>query len=557
NGQRLQLGQTYSMTAQAGAGCSFINWTGSLTDTNATLTFVMETNLTFTANFTDPIRPTIVITSPSGKKFNASNAVFTATGTASDNGQLAAVWYQLNGGGWIQATNTANWTAGLNLSQSANTLQAYAVDTFNNVSTTNSVSFNYISSSQITIFGTGQGTLNPNYNGALLQNGKTYTMTAKPAFNYLFVNWTDADGNPLTTSTKLSFTVQSNMTVQVNFLPNPFVTMVGPFAGLFYDTNNISLTNSGSFNLTLTGVGKFSAKGQFSSGTKLSFSGTFEPDGTYSNTVTPKGSSPLTVQLQLNPVNAGQISGSIGGPGWTSPLFAVRALFSAANPAPERTNKYTLVIPGGNDSTVQPAGNGYATVSVNISGDVTLSGVLGDGSKAAQKTFINKLGVWPLFVAPYKKSGGAIFGWMTFTNLAHSDFNGLLYWLAAPNASPGYPAGFNFNEGIDAVGSIYSFTNGVPLLNVPTGGISVLQLGNPVQSSTNHFTLGTDNKVTSADGLTMTVTTSSGLFKGTAPSPVDGATVPINGVLLQKQNAAYGSFLNSGQSGAVSVGPGQ
>jgi len=91
------------------------------------------------------------------------------------------------------------------------------------------------------------------------------------------------------------------------------------------------------------------------------------------------------------------------------------------------------------------------------------------------------------------------------------------------------------------------------LLNLPNGGISVLQLGNPVQSYTNTFTLGSDNKITSPDGLNVTITTASGLFKGTATSLGTGASVPINGILLQKQNAAYGNFLNNGQSGAVTL----
>jgi hypothetical protein len=545
------------MTAQAGKGCSFINWTGSLETTNPTITFVMQTNLSFTANFTDPIPPAIVITSPSKKGFHASNSVFTATGTATDNGQVAAVYYQLNGGGWIQATNTTNWTAGLTLTESANTLQAYAVDSLNNVSATNSVAFTYVPSSKIAIFASGLGLPVPNYDGSLLENGKTYNMTAKPSLGYLFLKWTDANGNTLTTSPKFTFTVQTNTTVVMYFVRNGFAPLVGPFAGLFYDTNNISPTNSGFINLTLSPSGGFSAKGQFSSGQKVSFSGAFSADNTYSNTVAPKGSSPLTVQLNLSSANSGQISGSIGGPGWTSSLFAIRAVYNPVNPAPQRTNKYTMVIPGGNDSTTQPAGNGFGIVTVDASGNVTFAGTLSDGSKAAQKTFLGKQGAWPFFVAPYKKKAGAIFGWMTFADLDNSDLSGELFWLAAPQASPGYPAGFNFSEGIQAVGSIYSFTNGVPLLNLPAGGADVLQLGNPVQSYTNTFTLGTDNKITSADGLSATITTASGLFKGTATSLGNGTAVPINGILLQKQNAAYGYFLNNGQSGAVTLEPAQ
>ena len=552
DGQRLLLGHTYSMTAQAGASCSFINWTGSTTDTNATLTFVMQTNLTFIANFTDPIRPTVTITTPQ-KNSHASNSMFTASGTAADNGQVAEVWYQLNDGSWTMATNTTNWTAGLTLTQSANTLRAYAVDSLDNVSDTNSVAFTWVPSSQMRVIAVGQGTVSPNYDGSFLENGKTYKMTAKAGFNNIFTGWTDGNGNNISTSPTLSFLVQSNATFHANFIVNPFVPMIGPFAGLFYDTNNIGATNSGYFTLSLTPKGSFSAKVQMASGQKLSFSGNFAGDGSYSNSVPVKGSAPLVVLLQLGSANAGEIGGFIGNGNWVSPLFAVRALYSPANPAPQQ-NKYTLVIPGGNDSTTQPAGNGYGSVSVDVSGNVTFKGVLGDGAKATQKTFINKPGVWPLFVAPYKGLG-AIFGWMTFTNLNNSDLSGVLYWVKQPQASSSvYPAGFNFPEGIQAVGSVYSFTNGVPLLNLPGGGISVLQMGNPVQNSTNHFTLGNDNKITSADGLKVTITTSSGLFKGTATSPGDGASVPITGVLLQKQNTAYGFFLKGGQSGGVYLG---
>jgi sugar lactone lactonase YvrE len=555
NGQLLEIGKSYSMTAQAGAGCSFVSWTGSLTTTNTTLTFVMDTNLTFIANFTDPIRPTLVITSPQNGS-HVSNAVFTATGTAADNGQLATVFYRLNGGNWIQATNTSNWTAGLALSGSANTLEAYAMDTFTNVSITNSVAFTYVPSSQITVHTTGQGTIAPNYDGWLLEIGKSYTMTAKPGFNSIFAKWTDDAGNTLTTAPALTFTVQSNLTVRANFVSNPFPLLSGPFAGLFYDTNNIETTNSGFISLTLASLGSFSSKIQLTSGQKISMSGHFTTDGTFSNSVAVKGSTPLIVQFTLDSANQGQISGSISGAGWAAQLFAVRALFSPVNPAPQANKKYTLVIPGGDDSSVRPGGNGFGTIAVDVSGNVTLSGTLADGAKVKQKTFMNKQSLWPLFAAPYKNQG-AIFGWMTFvTNQVNTDLTGTLYWFRNPQPSASlYPAGFNFPGGISALGSLYAFTNGTPLLNLPSGGVSVLQFGNPLQSYTNNFTLGADNKITSANGLKATITTVSGLFKGTAISLGNSTSVPINGVLLPKQNSGFGYFLSNGRSGAVYLGP--
>lgn len=554
NGVSLEIGKTYSMTAQAGTGSAFVNWTGSSTTDSPTLTFVMQSNLTFVANFTDPIRPTLAILSPT-KSGHISNAVFTATGTAADNGQLAAVWYRLNGGGWTQATNTSNWTAGLALTQSANTLQAYAVDTFNNFSTTNSVAFTYVPSSQIKVLMTGPGTLTPNYDGWSLQNGKTYSMTAKPAFNYLFSGWTDGSNNPVSTSSTIKFVVQSNLTLHANFAPNPFSTLAGPYAGLFYNTNNIALTNSGFVSISLSLVGNFSGKLQLGSGQSASVSGSFSPQGVFAGTITPKGSTPLALQLHLDSANGGRILGVVNGVGWASPVLAYRAFYSSLNPAPQANKKYTFVIPGGDDSTLQPGGNGYGTISSSSAGDLTVTGALGDGSKVAQKTFVSKGGQWPFYVAPYKGQG-VIFGWMTFEDESDNDLHGLLNWFRLPQATAKiYPAGFNFVGGIQAVGSALSFTNGVPLLNLPSGGVAILQQGNPVQSFTNHFTLSTANKVTSTDGLSVTITTASGLFKGSAHNPGDGKSVPINGVILQKQNAAYGTFLGTGQSGAVYLGP--
>ncbi|HXT12950.1 MAG TPA: Ig-like domain-containing protein [Candidatus Angelobacter sp.] len=556
NGVFLEIGQTYSITAQAGAGSSFVSWTGNgdfTTDSNV-LTFVMQSNLTFTANFTDTIGPALTIGLPKNG-LHVSNAVFTAIGAVSDNGQLAGVWYQLNGGGWMQASNTAtNWTAALSLTGSANTLEVYAVDTFNNVSPTNTVSFTYVPSGRMTVITSGNGTLSPNYDGWYLQLGKSFTMTAKPSLNWIFTGWTDGAGNTVATSPALKFTVQSNTTFSAEFIPNPFLFFQGPFAGLFYDTNNPAVSSSGFFSFTLGFSGSFSAKMQFASGQKASFSGDLSPNGTFSNSVTAKGSAPFTVQLALDSSNGGRLTGTVSQDGWTAPLMAVRASYSQLHAAPQANNKYTLIIPGGNDSTVAPAGNGYGTVSVNVAGDVKFSGVLGDNTKAAESTFINEAGQWPLFVAPYKGKG-AIFGWMTFvSNDPESDLSGSLTWLRlAQSGKSIYPAGFSLTN-LQAVGSLYSFTSGVPLLNLPVGGVAVLQQGNPVQSFTNNFTLGNDNKVTSSDGLNVKITTKSGLFKGTARDPNTGNPVTINGVLLPKQNGAFGTFIQNGQSGGVYLG---
>jgi sugar lactone lactonase YvrE len=59
-----------------------------------------------------------------------------------------------------------------------------------NFSATNTVTFNYFPGAPLTVSISGKGTVAPDYNGALLQIGKTYAMTARPGPGFVFTNWT-------------------------------------------------------------------------------------------------------------------------------------------------------------------------------------------------------------------------------------------------------------------------------------------------------------------------------------------------------------------------------
>jgi hypothetical protein len=100
---------------------------------------MMQSNLTLQVNFADVTRPTNAIISP--KPGQKVNAVVTATGTASDNAQVAAVKYQLNSNAWAVATGTTSWSAAMSLLKGTNVLRAYALDASGNKSTTNIVTF--------------------------------------------------------------------------------------------------------------------------------------------------------------------------------------------------------------------------------------------------------------------------------------------------------------------------------------------------------------------------------------------------------------------------------
>src|SRR4030095_12354595 len=75
NGQSLEVGQSYTVTAQPSAGYAFSNWSGTISANTAQLTFVMQSSMTLVANFYDNGRPSVVITSPAANARVTNSAV--------------------------------------------------------------------------------------------------------------------------------------------------------------------------------------------------------------------------------------------------------------------------------------------------------------------------------------------------------------------------------------------------------------------------------------------------------------------------------------------------
>jgi hypothetical protein len=239
-------GTNVTVIAKANSGCRFVDWMegGTEVSTSTNYSFIASGNRTLVANFTDIQAPTNTISSPiSGQRW--SNGVFTVKGTAKDNLGVSNVWCLLNGTDWYLAASTngwTNWSAAVNLTPGTNIVQAYAVDTTGNKSTTNSVSFQFVVTNQLGVRAIGLGTIKPNYSNAWLEIGRNYSITSAPASGFVFTNWvlsTNWIGGVTTSHTNLQFMMQSNLTLQVSF-----VDVTKPTLSITVPTSGQKMTNA-------------------------------------------------------------------------------------------------------------------------------------------------------------------------------------------------------------------------------------------------------------------------------------------------------------------------
>ena len=226
-------------------------------------------------------------------------------------------------------------------------------------------------------------------------------------------------------------------------------------------------------------------------------------------------------------------------------------MFGRGNPAPF-AGSYTLVIPGYDANPSLPAGDGFGTVKVNSSGQVSFVGTLADGAKVSQSATVSGSGYWPLYL-PLYSGNGSLMSWVAFASNTNSDLAGRLIWLKqAVSTSKYYPAGFT-NE-CEAFGSVYRST--YPVLNLPNASLTFCG-GGLASDITNSITIGSRNQVgTPGKQLKLSFSASTGTFSGTFLDPASNRSLPFSGAVFQKLNAGYGVlFGTGGQSCEVLLTP--
>ena len=563
----LEIGRTYTLTAVPGTGLVFSNWTaglgGPVVTNKPTLKFVMQSNLVWAANFTDVQRPLVTITSPKSG-IRVSNAVVTVTGTASDNAAVSHVWLVVNGAPLL-TTGTTLWSNRVSLIPGTNTVRAYSVDRTGNRSLTNSLTCYYVVTGSLSLWTNGVGTITRSFAGNTLEIGQNYTVTAVPGAGQVFSNWS---GTLPVATAQLAFRMQSNLVLQANFVPNPFLALQGNYNGLFSPTSVASAgtsgaTNCGYLTLNLTGLGGFSGSLRLE-GVTLPVGGSFSLQLQAQTTAPRVGKPAVGLSLQLERPAAGPlIRGSVaGGSLWESPLLAYRAGSSRSN---AYAGTYTLLLAGGDAyglcflPTNAPWGDSPAGVKVSALGAIQMGGTLADGQVLSQSTAVGEAGDWPVYVSLYGGRGFLI-GWLS---LAAHQTAGSLYWLM-PAAWPGsgYPSGigqyrqaFLARYAPPAAGqNPVAWTNADVILS---GGDVPGRLTNRVVLANSKFTSLPGGSISN---LILTLTSANGLFKGSFVHPVTRKVTAINGALQPGVSGPWppaggGWFLGPTQDGLLCLHP--
>jgi uncharacterized repeat protein (TIGR03803 family) len=506
------------------------------------------------AELTVPV-PTLTIKTPPASVTSNSLIV---TGTAADKYGLTNVFYRVNSGtNWLSALSTNHWTnwyATVTWQGGSNSFSAYSVDLWGNPSPTSTVEVFYLTTNLLTLSTTGFGTISPKVASTNLVVDRPFTVTAKPANNNLFSNWTGTNltGTFTSISNPLTFLMVSNMSLTANFVTNPFLkaNVSGPYNGLFFVSNAVGAQSSGmiqNLKVTSPGTGAYTSK-LYYGGTGYSLNGAFDVAGNASNQITPTSSSgTLTVAMNLNwntnpPQITGTVSGRSGG-AWTASLLAELAGTNLPSAA------YTMLIPTGTNSAVEsPPGYGYATIT-NTAGSVKITGALADGAAliptVVAESASSNLAV---YATPYS-NGGLLTGWLTVSNGAPE---GSLTWIK-PAASTGL-----FPNGYTNIVTVQSspWSNPPPhtaAISLTNGQLQVwdaltLPLLFDVSVSTNNTLV---ENVPSSAPYTLTGSISkTGLLIVSIPK-VGGETITGSGVVLQNQTNGAGYFVTKTNAGII------
>jgi hypothetical protein len=286
-------------------------------------------------------------------------------------------------------------------------------------------------------------------------------------------------------------------------------------------------------------------------------SGQFDADGQASAVILNARQQALSIKFNLNWLKTPDlITGSLYTEGGTAEVLGDRHAFDGKQKRTPFAGSYTMSLSLPADVN-GPVGSGYALVQVAEDGRIQMKGRLNDGTGIEQTAQISPEGLWPFYFAPYGNRG-LVTGWLKFGNESFADLHGNLHWIRPSTAGTNANAP-GFQRSLTAIGSRYlaparkqralGWSDG--LLGLQGGGLPDL-IAFKLHSKENNDIILPD--ITS-DILNLKLAPETGQFTGQFIHPDFEKPVPMEGVILQKQNYGPGFFLTPKGSGSVFISP--
>jgi hypothetical protein len=514
-----------------------------------------------------PITPTVAIRSPrANAEISAANSPdhsVTVTGSAKAKLALDHVEVSLNSddaGAFAVATGTSNWTVQFtNAQPGLNRVYARSIDQGGNVSVEQSRSFSYDVTEPlpVSVEPQGGGVVTPGFvPSSGRQLTKSYVIAATPAKGFIFQSWSNAGESAIySAQASYTFTMTDGLSLQANFIPNPFPSLAGHYAGQLTDGGG-SAIGSASFFVTQTGA--FTGKLVYG-GKSYALNGELDAFGNTSLVIPLGGNSSLHVSGSFPDIaDASQgISVTVQAPGSSGS--------GLANHSPGTTNLnggYTVLLQPDKAASDSPQGNGYGTITVSPNATVSFTGVLADGTPLTYSTTLTGSQGWTAYMPLYAGLGSFSEEMAFHIPPSPDDIDGTAAWIK-PVAPKDKVFQQGFTASLSAIGSVYSkpaantralgFSNASPNSTVATNG------GNLVTELQDETTLGAGNSLAvlspGADELKLTIDLSTGTFTGSF-FDIDAKTTRLfGGVVLQTENEGSGFFLGNEQSGVISLTP--
>ncbi len=514
---------------------------------------------------TAPPQPIEIMTPENGAQ--VSGSAVNVAGLADATTGPATIQYRVENttgtSDYQVATGIASWSGtATGLAPGLNVIRAQSLDGSGNLIAQAAVTVNDIVPTTLSVTVSGSGTVTAAYAGVTTQHeGSTIAIKATPRAGSIFTGWT---GSIVSANSVISFPVEPGMSLQANFEPTPFIPVAGPYYGIV--STGSGAAPSGFLRIAVTTGGVFTGR-VIIGDVGYSFSGTLDPNGAATVTIPVRGGSPLVLTFQADLTGgSGEVTGTVT-QGVQEYGFSVsQATDNPSTATAPQAGHYTVVLaPNPNTTgTATPQGSGYATISVYKSGAAIVTGCLADGTPYSAAGHVANDGTLAIFCVPSgAPAGSTLTGLFTFRSTSVSDVDGTLSWTKAPSATaPYYPAGFS--TALPCVGSLYTApapSSGLQAMDsTPGTATAAFGAGNLPQTLDVPVVINQSDRATmvtpGAPDVSLVINPASGTVSGSFVMPGGNLSRGFRGVVIQKQQTAFGYFRGINQCGYFSLAPG-